>query len=34
MILRVEESYGVTVQTDPLQQYFHNASFFSQYLAK
>ena len=29
MILWIEESYGqVTIQTDPLQQYFHNALFF------
>ena len=35
MILWIEESYGqVTIQTDPLQLYFHNALFFSQYFAK
>ena len=30
MILWVEESYGqVTIQIDPLQQYFHNAQYFT-----
>ena len=35
MILWIEESYGqVTIQTDPLLQYLHNALSFSQYFAK
>ena len=33
MILWIE-SYGVTVQTDLLQQYFQNALFLSQYFTK
>ena len=34
MILWIEESYRVTIQTDPLQQYFHNALYLSQYFTK
>ena len=35
MILWIEESYGqVTIQTDPLQQYFYNALFLSQCFTK
>ena len=29
LILWIEESYRVTIQTDPLQQYFHNAQYFT-----
>ena len=34
MMLWMEESYSVTIQIDPPQQYLHNALFLSQYFTK